>query len=34
MNDGGFFRGVFIAFVVISALAMLYRLITGHWIGG
>ena len=34
MSDGGFFRGVVIVFVVAGALSLLYRLLTGHWIGG
>jgi hypothetical protein len=33
MSDGGFFRGVAIVFVVASVLAMVYRLLTGHWFG-
>jgi hypothetical protein len=33
MSDGGFFRAVAIVFIVASVLAMLYRLLTGHWIG-
>jgi len=34
MSDGGFFRGVAIVFVIAGVLALLYRLLTGHWIGG
>jgi hypothetical protein len=34
MNDMGFFRGVGIVMMVFGALVVLYRLITGHWIGG
>ena len=33
-NDrGGTFQGMFWAFVAMAVLAMLYRLLTGHWIG-
>jgi len=31
MSDGGFFRGVAIVFAVAGALALLFRIVTGHW---
>ena len=34
MSDGAFFRGVAIVFIVAGVLSLLFRLLTGHWIGG
>lgn len=34
MSDGGFFRGVALAFIVAGSLALLFRIIAGHWPGG
>lgn len=33
-SNRGFFRGVAIVFVIAGVLALLYRLLTSHWIGG
>ena len=33
MSDGSFFRGVAIVFVIAGVLSLLFRLLTGHWIG-
>jgi hypothetical protein len=34
MSDGGFFRAIAIVFIVAGVLALLFRIITGHWLGG
>jgi hypothetical protein len=33
MNTAEFFRGVAIVFIVAGALALLFRIVTGHWLG-
>jgi hypothetical protein len=33
MNDGSFFRGVVIVFAIAGVLALLFRIVTGHWLG-
>jgi hypothetical protein len=34
MNTAEFFQAVAIVYIIASVLALLFRIVTGHWLGG